>query len=249
MEQLPDVVMALLLIGVDMYTTTELRRDILHSISLLCHRLPAEPVDGIEISLAKKVLDLSRPLPALDQALLLSFFTKGSPSSLRISRAVAYHVLTGSAISPMNYTLPSLGPLITVLSNPDGQFGITDSTDYDALTSRIAVLGVALSGIESYVAEESRLRRLAHISDGTQRRKEPVPLELIRARLDTIHGKIFDTRAAHLDRSRAKGAIQRLSMRVYYQRAALSKAGGQLRLGDFFSPGRDSRQPKRRNWS
>jgi hypothetical protein len=47
MEQLPDVVMALLLIGVDMYTTTELRRDILHSISLLCHRLPAEPVDGI----------------------------------------------------------------------------------------------------------------------------------------------------------------------------------------------------------
>ncbi len=47
MEQLPDVVMVLLLIGVDMYTTTELRRDILHSISLLCHRLPAEPVDGI----------------------------------------------------------------------------------------------------------------------------------------------------------------------------------------------------------
>jgi hypothetical protein len=76
------------------------------------------------------------------------------------------------------------------LSNPDGQFGITDSTDYDALTSRIALLGVALSGIESYVAEESMLRRLAHISDGTQRRKEPVPLELIRARLDTIHGKI-----------------------------------------------------------
>ena len=47
MEQLPDVVMVLLLIGVDMDTTTELRRDILHSISLLCRRLPAEPGDGI----------------------------------------------------------------------------------------------------------------------------------------------------------------------------------------------------------
>ena len=47
MEQLPDVVIALLLIGVDVDTTTELRRDILHSISLLCPRLPAVPGDDI----------------------------------------------------------------------------------------------------------------------------------------------------------------------------------------------------------
>ena len=47
MEQLPDVVMVLLLIGVDMNTTTELRRDILHSISLLCHQLPTEPEDSV----------------------------------------------------------------------------------------------------------------------------------------------------------------------------------------------------------
>jgi len=251
MEQLPDVVIALLLIGVDVDTTTELRRDILHSISLLCRRLPAVPGDDIEIFLAQRVLDLTRPFSPADQALLLSFFTKGSPSSLRISRAVAYHVLTGSAISPASYALPPLSPLLTVLSDPDEQFGITDSTDYDALTSRIAVLGVALSGIEGYVAEESMLRKLAYTSEGSPRKRESMPLEQIRARLDAIHGKIFDTRAAHLDRSRAKGAIQRLSMRVHYQRAALSKTGGQLRLGDFkfFSPGNSSRQPKRRNCS
>ena len=159
-----------------------------------------------------------------------------------------------------------------MLSDPDEQFGITDSTDYDALTSRIAVLGVALSGIEGYVAEESMLRKLAYISEGSPRKRESMPLEQIRARLDAIHGKIctstfpmplgfcslararsptVDTRAAHLDRSRAKGAIQRLSMRVHYQRTALSKTGGQLRLGDFkfFSPGTNSRQPKRRNCS
>ena len=47
MEQIPEVVMVLLLIGVDMNTTTELRSDILYSISLMCRRLPAEPVDGI----------------------------------------------------------------------------------------------------------------------------------------------------------------------------------------------------------
>jgi len=196
-------------------------------------------------------LDLSMPFSPTDQALLLSFFTKGSPSSLRISRAVAYHVLTGSAISVASYALPPLGPLMTVLSDPDEQFGITDSTDYDALTSRIAVLGVALSGIEGYVAEESMLRKLAYISEGSPRKRESMPLEQIRAQLDAIHGKIFDTRAAHLDRSRAKGALQRVSMRVHYQRVALSKTGGQLRLGDFkfFSPGTNSRQPKRRNCS
>ena len=47
MGQLPDLVMILLLISVDMNTTTELRRDILHSISLLCHQLPAEPEDSV----------------------------------------------------------------------------------------------------------------------------------------------------------------------------------------------------------
>jgi hypothetical protein len=47
MDQLPDVVMVLLLIGVDINTTTELRRDILCSVSLLCRQLPAEPGDSI----------------------------------------------------------------------------------------------------------------------------------------------------------------------------------------------------------
>jgi hypothetical protein len=47
MRQLPDVVMVLLLIGVDMNSTNELRRDILHSISLLCHQLPTELGDSV----------------------------------------------------------------------------------------------------------------------------------------------------------------------------------------------------------
>ncbi|KAH9956890.1 hypothetical protein BC827DRAFT_732247 [Russula dissimulans] len=193
-------------------------------------------------------MELTKPLSSSDQTLLLSFFTKGSPSSLHIARAVAYHVLTDLSFSPASHALPPLGPLVTVLSNPDGPFGITDSTNYDALTSRIGVLSVALSGIESYVAEEEAFRKLANVSDGSARKKETGPLESIRVRLDAIHGKIFDTRAAHLDRSRAKGAIQRLSMRIHYQRVALSKTRGQSYLGDFFSPGGNSRQPKRRNW-
>lgn len=252
LEQLPDIFITLLLIGIDTDSSTELRRDVLHSVSLLCCRLPTEcGAEGTDVSVTKRVLDLARSLSPSNQALLLSFFARGSLSCLRIARAVANHLLTCLAIQPANYALPPLGPLIDALSHPDGPFSIRDSTDYDALTSRIAVLGVALSGIESYVAEESMLRKTAQaaIPEGSPRKKGPLPLELVRARLDAMHGKIFDTRAAHLDRSRAKGAIQRLSMRVHYQRAALSKTGGQLRLGAFFSPGTNSRQPRRNDRS
>ncbi|KAI9442445.1 hypothetical protein H4582DRAFT_1928434 [Lactarius indigo] len=246
LEQLPDIMITLLLIGIDMDSSTELRREILHSVSLLwCDE------EGFEVSVAERVLDLTMSLSPSNQALLLSFFARGSSSCLRIARAVANHALADSTIQPSSYDLPPLGPLISVLSHPDGPFSVRDSTDYDALTSRIAVLGVALSGIESYVAEESMLRKTAQAAmpEGSPRKKEPLPLELVRARLDAMHGKIFDTRAAHLDRSRAKGAIQRLSMRVHYQRAALSKTGGQLRLGDFFSPFVNSRQPTRKHRS
>ncbi|KAI0305501.1 hypothetical protein B0F90DRAFT_1067293 [Multifurca ochricompacta] len=250
MEQLPDLIIVLLLIGLDMEASNDLRRDILPSVSLLCHRLSSDPEgEDTEISIATKVLNLAKSLSASNQALLLSFFTKASPNCLRIARAVAYHILTSSAIQPENYALPPLGLLITVLSDVDGLFSIADSTDYDALTSRITVLSVALSGIEDYVAEESMWKKIvqAPVPEGSPRKKGLPPLELIKARLDVMHGKIFDTRAAHLDRSRAKGAIQRLSMRVHYQRAALSKTSGQLRLGDFFNIGDNSRQPKRKN--
>jgi hypothetical protein len=101
----------------------------------------------------------------------------------------------------------------------------------------------------------------AAVTEGSPRKKGLMPLELVKTRLDAMHGRIglwlavhhwswfhspsvVDTRAAHLDRSRTKGAIQRLSMRIHYQRAALSKTGGQLRLGNFFSPEINSRRPK-----
>ncbi|KAH9176675.1 hypothetical protein EDB89DRAFT_88811 [Lactarius sanguifluus] len=214
LNQLPDIIITLLLIGIDMGSSTELRRDILHSVSLLCCQLPTEcGEEGAEISVAERVLDLAGSLSPSNQALLLSFFARGSPSCLRYRSC-------SRQLRPHRLGYPTL-------------------------------LGVALSGIESYVAEESMLRKTAQAAmpEGSPRKKEPLPLELVRARLDAMHGKIFDTRAAHLDRSRAKGAIQRLSMRVHYQRAALSKTGGQLRLGDFFSPFANSRQPTRKNRS
>jgi hypothetical protein len=81
-------------------------------------------------------------------------------------------------------------------------FTVNKETDYDAMARYIDVLNVALSGIPEYVAEE-----LA--SPPSQSRKnapgdKPLTmLEQIQKALDLLHGKIVDTRAAHLDRSRA----------------------------------------------
>jgi hypothetical protein len=58
-----------------------------------------------EASISERVLDLARALSPSNQALLLSFFARGSPSCLRIARAVAYHVLTGLAIQPVRRAL------------------------------------------------------------------------------------------------------------------------------------------------
>ena len=50
----------------------------------------------------------------------------------------------------------------------------------------------------------------------------------------TTDASVVDTRAAYLDRSRAKAAIQRLSFRVHYQRAATLKAGDKPDLRKYF---------------
>ncbi len=117
------MVMTLLLIGIDLASSTELRRDILHSMSLLCCRLSVEcEAEGIVrycsgalslssqahflyfqgFSITERVLDLATSLSPSNQALLLSFFARGSLSSLRIARAVANHALSGLAMQPVS---------------------------------------------------------------------------------------------------------------------------------------------------
>ncbi|KAK7692726.1 hypothetical protein QCA50_004359 [Cerrena zonata] len=55
--------------------------------------------------------------------------------------------------------------------------------------------------------------------------RERSDLDMVKRLLDLLHGKIVDTRAAHLDRSRAKAALQQLSFRIHYQRQAYLQRG------------------------
>ena len=83
------------------------------------------------------------------------------------------------------------------LSDTRGAFEAGEATDYDELGARVAVLGVALTGVDGYVAQELvRLRetRFAALEeDGGAAGgmgREPAPLELVKNRLDVLHARI-----------------------------------------------------------
>jgi len=98
------------------------------------------------------------------------------------------------------------------------------------------ILSVALSDIDAYVLQErSEGAVTGDVECNPTKNGKEKPLDIIRAGIDGIHARIgvynfcvwnhishisyrlADTRAAHLDRSRTKAALQRLSMRIFYQ--------------------------------
>jgi hypothetical protein len=112
----------------------------------------------------------------------------------------------------------------------DELFDVTSAkADFEDLRHYFAIISVALANIEPYVHEENSssrsLSRQSSIDDSPRKSQKPLaPLELLLRVLEVTQGRIVDTRAAHLDRSRTKAEMHRLQMRVYYQRQALKPA-------------------------
>lgn len=136
--------------------------------------------------------------------------------------------------------------------------------DYEELSHYVNILSVALIDITPYIEEERTINRSASSTSmqatPSKAKKPPVPpLELLRKVLESLQAKIgecalppckrdiygsdltVDTRAAYLDRSRTKAAIQRLTMRIIYSRMALLGVRPRRRadtLKAYFSPQR-----------
>jgi len=86
--------------------------------------------------------------------------------------------------------VPGSGGLFDILTN-------ADTVDYEDLGYLVEILSIALSGIDSYVAEERRVEstasREANIPDSPRklgREKLPSHLDMVRDAIDVIHGKI-----------------------------------------------------------
>ncbi|TFK54414.1 hypothetical protein OE88DRAFT_1655060 [Heliocybe sulcata] len=246
-------------------STAELRRRVVLAIDAAARlwEMATDSSAPPEQILCDKLITLSGGLTALNKAHLFSLLACGSPLIGRISRFVARTLLISahnSALSsfakakeekgeldtvpptqplavPRKFNpLPSLKPLIVLLSPPIGSGALFDMSnpdvDYDELGQYVELLSVMLSDVEAYVAEERRspvLYEDVTASPGSSPRKggekPPTVLETVKDLVYSVHGKIVDTRAAHLDRSRTKAALQRLSMRLHFQRLAALKAG------------------------
>jgi hypothetical protein len=114
----------------------------------------------------------------------------------------------------------------------------------------VNVLSVALSDVDAYVGEEQAATKKNRVSKTGE--KPQTDLQVVVKMLNLINGRIgmlyanclvllilidwllVDTRAAHLDRSRTKAAIQRLAYRIYYQRLWTLGRGRQC-IDDFLN--------------
>lgn len=123
--------------------------------------------------------------------------------------------------------------------------GAEEDGYFDDLLCYVAILNYAFNDVPAYVQEEKKLAATGSepiVTGGapTSPEKPKSELQRIKRCLEVLHGKIgvyctasprigvltidsVDTRAAHLDRSRVKAALQQLSFRIHYTREAALK--------------------------
>ncbi|KAJ7497381.1 hypothetical protein FB451DRAFT_1211251 [Mycena latifolia] len=240
-SEIPDFIMALVLVGMDPSSSADLQREIMVAVDLLSQSLaPATDISTeIESSICTKLVNFASDLQPINKAQLVTLLAGGSGRSARIARWVAHAILTRSTVPPAKYNdLPPLTSLLEFALSPEmaqgdletpirDVFDLDNDTDYTDLAFYVRVLAVAISNVEGYVLEGARppAASLPHGSPGKASTDKPdVLLTVVRNAIENLHSRIIDTRAAHLDRSRAKGALKQLSMRIYYQHEAASRS-------------------------
>lgn len=245
-SELADFVLCIILLALDPVTPHALHVHLNSAMDAICTRSMGHST--ILCSIHQKVLIFASNLNSANKARLVSLFSSGGPQARLIGQWLAYCLLIPTT-APLMDQLPPLEPLIHLLTPPSDSGQLFDvaneDTDYEDLDHCVAILAVALTDIAPYVREERSLVRQPSIAldEGTPSnpKKFHTPLERLHYALDVLRGKIVDTRAAHLDRSRVKATIQRLAMRIYYDRLAIkgmSSRGRASTLQSWFSPSR-----------
>ncbi|KAF9971298.1 hypothetical protein BGZ73_005769 [Actinomortierella ambigua] len=128
--------------------------------------------------------------------LILSYWPGTNPWTMLIRRSIAVAYLGLTPIPPGS-NKPVLEE-ITSFVQGSPVFGRHDKADYRRMTNTVKMLGYCLDD-DALIA--------------TYNHKELAGLILI---LRQLHGKIIDVRAAFLDRTHAKDALQRLFTRLFY---------------------------------
>ncbi|KAI6121661.1 hypothetical protein F5141DRAFT_1211334 [Pisolithus sp. B1] len=238
-SELADFVLCIVLLGLDPTTPRALDIHLNSAIDAICTRSTGD--SAALCSVYRKLLTFASNLNSANRARLVSLFSSGGSQARLIGQWLAYCLLIPSA-TPLTDQFPALEPLILLLAPPSDS---GENIDYEDLYYCVAILAVALTDIAPYVREERSLVRRPSIMSGegspSNAKKIHMPLERLQSALNVLQGKIVDTRAAYLDRSRVKAAIQRLAMRIHYDRLAIkggSSRGRASTLQNWFSPSR-----------
>ncbi|KZP03620.1 hypothetical protein FIBSPDRAFT_879284, partial [Athelia psychrophila] len=190
--------------------------------------------DGTEREICGTILRFAKGLMPINQALILSILSGGSGRVTYIAMWLAHGLLThDDSLATMHAgALPPLASIIALLSPAPGSGGLFDIltrpelVDYENLGYYLEIISVALSRVPEYASQfKADHGPGAGVLDSPSKAAAKMgDLEKVENAMISIHDKIVDTRAAHLERSRAKAALQRLQLRVRYQRMAAGRS-------------------------
>ncbi|KAF8493836.1 hypothetical protein JB92DRAFT_2997705 [Gautieria morchelliformis] len=208
---IPSIVSILLLLSLDPSAVPELQQDAVSAIEAVL----ASPTvtRTVELDTCKFVLRVTKEMgftPDL-QLRLLALLPGCSANSGRVRRWIAWAMLGGdlhtfhacSDVPPIQLMLD----LFSKTAPGVVKLGVTPDTDYQHLGALVNILSVAMTDVDAYV-------RHANGSGSVLTRN-------VYEALEQMNGKIVDDRAAHMDRTKTKEAINRLHKRLIYQRHAV----------------------------
>ncbi|KAG2338787.1 hypothetical protein BDR05DRAFT_681243 [Suillus weaverae] len=152
-EDIPDVLLSLVLIGLDRTTSNELRANLHLAIDSICWAINT----STHLSIHQRLLSHALTLTPVNKAHFVLFFSSGNSRTRHIAQWLAYALFLPN--SRPSDVLPPLDPLILLLSPVPGSDELFDVTsanaDFEDLGHYFAIISVALANVEPYVHEEN----------------------------------------------------------------------------------------------
>ncbi|KAG9007544.1 hypothetical protein FRB93_007580 [Tulasnella sp. JGI-2019a] len=237
LQDVPRIVLALLLISHDPSSSTQIKTEITKALGVTLRNIDrAKPKRGIQLEL-DSCMDIVSSLEERTVADALEI-SRVMPSSdartIRMSRWIALGALGGSSVvDDLNHEQYLLPPSLTYLSKMvfgmEGKekgktlpsvatsavkFVVDKATDYEEMTMNVDLLGRVLMGVDVFISAEPQtaMENLDKLAQG----------------LVSLMGRIQDNRGAQLERTRAKDELHRLRVRLSY--SLTSRPGGQNSL-------------------
>ena len=223
---IPSVVSALLLLSLDSSATPELQQDAVSAIEALLSNANVTPI--VELDTCRFVFRITKHLafsPDL-QGRILSLLPGCSPSSGRVRRWTAWAMLGGDLQSIRACVdVPPIELMLGLFSKSspgDVKLEVTSNTDYEELGAIVNILSVAMTDVDTYVRCTNGSAMVKNLYEALEQMNGKIGMRCCTHALCQANGKLssVDTRAAHIDRTRTKEAINRLHKRLLYQHHA-----------------------------